>query len=89
MIEKTLTIKNKLGLHARAANKFVDTSCQFASSIEVEYNNKRVDGKGIMSVMLLAAAKGAELTLYIDGSDENEAVDAITFLIDNLFGEGE
>ena len=89
MIEEKIEIINKLGLHARAANKFVDTACQFSSSIEVEYNNNRVDGKSIMSVMLLAAAKGATLTLYIDGKDEVSAKDAITQLINSFFDEEE
>ena len=88
MIEETITIKNKLGLHARAANKFVDAACQFGSSIELEYNNNRVDGKSIMSVMLLAAAQGAELTLYINGDDEIDARNAVTSLINDFFGEG-
>ncbi len=89
MIKQSITIKNKLGLHARAASKFVDTTTQFASSATIQYNEKEVDGKSIMSVMLLAAAKGAELTLMIDGKDETEALAAIIALIDNLFGEGE
>jgi len=89
MLERTVTIVNKLGLHARAASKFVNVSSRFSSSIEVGSRDKFVNGKSIMSVMLLAAAQGAELRLRIDGDDEAAAMDAITALIADRFGEGE
>ena len=89
MPQATITIQNKLGLHARAANKLVDITTQFASVVSIEYNSKSIDGNGIMSVMLLAAAKGSELIITTQGSDEIEAMHAITQLINNLFDEGE
>ena len=89
MKEKKLLIKNKLGLHARAANKLVDVSNQFASEILLTFNDKQVDGKSIMSVMLLAAAKGNQLFITVSGSDEEIAMKAIKELINNRFGEDE
>lgn len=89
MAQRTVTIKNKLGLHARAANKLVDVTTQFSSKVTLKYQAKEIDGKSIMSVMLLAAAKGAELTVTTSGQDEEQAMDAITGLIDNLFDEDE
>ena len=89
MPQVSITIQNKLGLHARAANKLVDITTQFASVVSIEYNSKSIDGKSIMSVMLLAAAKGSELIITTEGRDEAEAMNAITQLINNLFDEGE
>lgn len=89
MPQETITIQNKLGLHARAANKLVDTTTQFASAVTIEYATQSIDGKSIMAVMLLAAAKGAELIITTEGSDEIEAMNAITQLINNLFDEAE
>ena len=89
MPQVTIAIQNKLGLHARAANKLVDITTQFASVVSIEYNSKSIDGKSSMSVMLLAAAKGSELVITTQGSDEIEAMHAITGLINNLFDEGE
>ena len=89
MPQVTITIQNKLGLHARAANKLVDITTQYASVVSIEYNSQSIDGKSIMSVMLLAAAKGSELVITTKGKDETEAMSAITTLINNLFDEGE
>jgi len=89
MLERTVTIVNKLGLHARAASKFVNVSNRFGSTIEVGNRGKFVNGKSIMSVMLLAAGLGTELVLRIDGDDEDAAMAAITELIADRFGEGE
>jgi phosphocarrier protein NPr len=89
MLERTVTIINKLGLHARAASKFVNVSNRFSSTIEVGNPTKLVNGKSIMSVMLLAAAQGTELNLRIDGEDEAAAMEAITTLIADRFGESE
>lgn len=88
MIEFKLTLINKLGLHARATNKLIEVNNRFSSHIEIEFNEKRVDGKSIMSVMLLAAPFGSELTFFVDGSDESQAKEAITKLIEDYFGEG-
>ena len=89
MIETELTIVNKLGLHARAAAKFVSCASSFASSIQVAKDGQSVDGKSIMSVMMLAAAKGAVLSLTIEGDDEEQALEALTELVNDYFGEGE
>ncbi len=89
MIRRTVTIVNKLGLHARAAAKLVKTSAGFESRILIRKDQREVDGKSIMSVMMLAASRGTEIELIIDGPDENSALDALTTLIDDYFGEGE
>ncbi len=89
MIEQEITIINRLGLHARAAAKFVGTSGRFCSSIRVAKGSHEVDGKSIMAVMMLAASKGTQLNLKIDGHDEREALQAIIDLINNRFDEGE
>jgi phosphocarrier protein HPr len=89
MLERNITIINKLGLHARAASKFVNVTNRFASKIEVGGAGKVVNGKSIMSVMLLAATQGTELSLHIDGEDEADAMQAITSLVADRFGESE
>jgi len=89
MQECTVIIVNKLGLHARAASKFVNLAKRFASRIEVSNATKSVDGKSIMSIMLLAASQGTEIGLRINGEDELDAMQAITQLIADRFGEGE
>lgn len=89
MITEEIIIQNKLGLHARASNKLVDVCSQFASEISLTLNDKQVDGKSIMSVMLLAAAKGSQLSITASGSDELIAMQAIKELINNRFGEEE
>ncbi len=89
MLQKDLTIINKLGLHARAASKFVSCSSRFASDVRVAKGEQIVDGKSIMSVMMLAAGKGSVLTVTIDGDDEEQALTAIEALINDYFGEGE
>lgn len=89
MIKKSITIINKLGLHARAAAKFVTTSSGFNSDIEVSRNSRTVNGKSIMGLMMLAAAKGTDITVHINGADEQQALLAIEELINNFFGEDE
>ncbi|MCG8426593.1 MAG: HPr family phosphocarrier protein [Chromatiales bacterium] len=89
MISQEIDIINKLGLHARAAAKFVSTANQFASTIQVANGDRDANGKSIMSVMMLAASQGTRLTLTIDGEDEGEAMSALEELINNYFGEGE
>ena len=78
MIESKVTIVNKLGLHARAAAKFVGCASSFSSQIKAGTDGKMVDGKSIMSVMMLAAGKGTELDLHITGDDEQAAFDALS-----------
>ena len=89
MQQCSVTIINKLGLHARAASKFVNVAKRYESKIEVINAAKAVDGKSIMSIMLLAASQGTQLQLRIVGEDELDAMDAITTLIADRFGEGE
>lgn len=89
MIEHSVTLINKLGLHARAANKLLDTTGRYQSSVHITFNGKKADGKSIMSVMLLAAPVGSELTIVTDGKDEQESMQAIIDLINNRFGESE
>lgn len=89
MISQSITIINKLGLHARAAAKLVRTASSYHADIHVEKNGHRVNAKSIMGVMMLAASQGTELLLLIDGRDEEPAKNAIMELINNYFGEGE
>ncbi len=87
MIEQTLTITNKLGLHARAAAKLVTLASSFKSKVELKTACKTANGKSIMSVMMLAACKGTDITLVIDGDDEKEAFSALEILINRRFDE--
>ncbi len=89
MIRAQITIINKLGLHARAAAKFVGCAAAFSSSVQAGKDGKLVDGKSIMSVMMLAAGKGTILDLEIHGSDEETALEAIAALVNNRFDEAE
>ena len=89
MLKQTTTIVNKLGLHARAAAKFVTQASLFESEIYVKRNDQEVNGKSIMGVMMLAAAKGSEIELIIDGVDEQQAIQSLLELIAGRFGEAE
>ena len=89
MIEKSITIVNKLGLHARAAAKFVTTASEFDSDIQVARNGRIVNGKSIMGLMMLAAAKDTDIIVHINGDDEQQAFNAIEVLINEFFGEDE
>ena len=89
MQNRTVTIINKLGLHARAAAKFVTLAASFASEIRVARNGQEVNGKSIMGVMMLAASKGTEITLFANGNDEKDAIEGLTELIQQRFGESE
>ncbi|MBI2785820.1 MAG: HPr family phosphocarrier protein [Legionella longbeachae] len=89
MIKTKIKIINKLGLHARASARFVSTAAKFQSEINVSSNSQTVNGKSIMGVMMLAANKGSELILEINGPDEEQMNEALTQLINNFFGEGE
>lgn len=89
MITHKITIINKLGLHARAAAKFVSTASRYASSIKITAKGKTVNGKSIMGVMMLAASKGTDIELEIEGEDQDEALKGITTLIQDRFGEAE
>jgi len=89
MLECSITIINKLGLHARAAAKLVSTTSAYSSKVKVGFNGKEVDGKSIMSVMMLAASKGCELSLKVEGDDQETAMQAIIDLINDRFEEDE
>ena len=88
-ISKNVEIINKLGMHARAAAQFVQLASSFASHIEIEKDKRRVNGKSIMGVMMLAASKGSEITLYTNGEDEEESMNKLEELINNRFNEDE
>jgi phosphocarrier protein len=89
LIKRNITIVNKLGLHARAAAKFVTCASQFSSDIQISRNAQQVNGKSIMGVMMLAANKGSELAITADGEDETDAIAALEALILNRFEEDE
>jgi phosphocarrier protein len=87
MLNKEITIINKLGLHARAAAKFVSMASGFESDINISRNGKTVNGKSIMGVMMLAASCGSNIELHIDGNDEQQAMQQLEQLIQERFGE--
>lgn len=89
MIKKELMIENKLGLHARAAAQIVKTSNSYASKVTISKDGLEVDGKSIMGIMMLAAAKGSSVLLSVQGNDENEAVGGLEKLFKDKFGEKE
>ncbi len=92
MMARTFTIINKLGLHARAAAKFVATAAEFTSVIQVarqDHAEQQVSGKSIMGMMMLAAAKDSQIIVSAEGEDANEALDKIEALINDYFEEGE
>ena len=89
MIAENITIINKLGLHARAASKLVNCASQFQSEVFISRNGNRVNAKSIMGVMMLAASRGVQLDLEIEGNDEQDCHEAIIELISNRFGENE
>ncbi len=89
MLQQDVEIINKLGLHARASAKLTQTAGQFQSAIWLTRNNRRVNAKSIMGVMMLAAAKGSTINLETEGEDESAAMDTLLALINDKFGEGE
>lgn len=89
MLNEQIRIINQLGLHARAASKLVSTASRFKSTVRISKENKEVDAKSIMSVMMLAASCGTTVTLSIDGPDEAEALAALKALINDRFGEAQ
>ena len=88
-LSKEVEIINKLGMHARAAAKFVQLASSFRSNIDLERANRRVNGKSIMGVMMLAASKGSRIVIHADGSDAQDSIDQLEQLIDNRFDEDE
>lgn len=89
MIKSSITISNKLGLHARASAKLTKLAGSFKSDIHLSRNGRRVNAKSIMGVMMLAAGLGSEVEIEADGADEAAAMQALRELIDGRFGEGE
>ena len=89
MIKTTTTISNKLGLHARASAKLTKLAGSYPCEVWVSRGERRVNGKSIMGVMMLAAGLGADITLETNGDREQEAMDALLALIADKFGEGE
>lgn len=88
MVKKEFTIINNLGLHARASAKFVTTASQFNCDMQVSRNERMVNGKSIMGMMMLAAAKGTVIRVEAIGHDSEQALAAIEALINDYFGEG-
>jgi phosphocarrier protein len=89
MLTRQIEIVNKLGLHARASAKLTKMAAEFSSEVWMARNGRRVNAKSIMGVMMLAASKGAAVQIEVDGADESAALEAISKLIADKFGEGE
>jgi phosphocarrier protein HPr len=84
---RTVTVVNQLGMHARAAAKFVHLASRYASEVRVAHHGREMDGKSIMGILLLAAARGSTITISANGADESDAVDALATLVVSGFGE--
>ena len=89
MIKKKVTIINKQGLHARAAVKFVNLANRFTSSVKIEKDGNKIDGKSILGILTLAAVQGTEITLFASGKDEQSVMAALISLIQNQYDESE
>ncbi|MGD8534320.1 MAG: HPr family phosphocarrier protein [Candidatus Aminicenantes bacterium] len=89
MLKKKITIKNKLGMHARAAVKFVNMANRFSSSVRIEKNGNEIDGKSILGILTLAAVQGTEIVIKVSGQDEDRALRALVELINSKFLEKE
>lgn len=87
MVVRSVQVTNALGLHARAAARFVHLATRFNSQIRVSRDSKVMDGKSIMGILLLAAARGTNLTITAEGPDETTAVDSLVQLVESGFGE--
>jgi len=89
VICETITVLNKLGMHARASAKFVQLSSEFKCDIHLTRNGQTVNGKSIMGIMMLAASKGSEIKVCAEGEDEARAVQSLVDLVNDRFGEDE
>jgi phosphocarrier protein HPr len=89
VIERDIEIRNKLGLHARAAAKLVHTAARFKSDIKIRKGDEEVDGKSILGILLLAAGRGSSVKVRVEGVDERDALDAVEKLIEARFDEVE
>ena len=87
MTSQAVTVKNQLGMHARAAAKFVHLATRFEAKVRVARDRREMDGKSIMGILLLAAARGSTITISAEGTDERDAVDALVALVRSGFGE--
>jgi len=87
MLSRSVTVVNQLGLHARAAAKFVHLATRFSARVRVARHGREIDGKSIMGILLLAAARGTTITITADGTDESDAVEALASLVEGGFGE--
>ena len=87
MTSRSVTVTNELGMHARAAARFVNLATRFESQIRVGRDTRVMDGKSIMGILLLAAARGTTITISADGPDEASAIDALARLVESGFGE--
>ncbi len=86
-LSRSITIVNRLGLHARAAAKFVTVASRFEAEVRLVRGERQVNGKSIMGVMMLAAGKGTQLEIVVEGPDQQEALDRLTELVQSRFGE--
>jgi phosphocarrier protein len=89
MTARSVTIVNRLGMHARAAAKFVHLAARYESRVRVARDGREMDGKSVMGLLLLAAARGSAITITTDGRDEVEALNALATLVETGFGEDE
>jgi phosphocarrier protein len=89
VIQREIAIQNRLGLHARAAAKFVQTASRFKSAVKIRKNGEEVDGKSILGILLLAASQGTKIVVAVDGEDEKDAFAAVEDLITRRFDEEE
>ena len=87
MTSRHVTVVNQLGMHARAAAKFVHLATRFNARVQVARDGREMDGKSIMGILLLAAARGSVITISADGADERDAVAALVALVESGFGE--
>jgi phosphocarrier protein len=88
MTSQCVVVVNQLGMHARAAAKFVHLATRFEAQVKVARDRREMDGKSIMGILLLAAARGSTITISAEGTDEHEAVTALVDLVQSGFGEG-
>ena len=89
MVEKEIVVTNKLGLHARAAVKFVNLANRFSSAVKVVKDETEIDGKSILGILTLAATQGTPIMIRVSGKDEEEAMKALVRLVKSKFGEKE
>ena len=89
MTSRTVTVVNRLGMHARAAARFVHLAARFQAHVRVARESREMDGKSIMGILLLVATRGSAITISAEGTDEGDAVEALVALVQSGFGEDE